>query len=129
MYATLLEGILYCGSFNSSATHYRQGYERVLRQSPLGGSSKQNKVFFFFSVEQWPNSGLSHPPTHTHIYTHTRWDSSERVISSSQHNTKQTQETNIHALSGIRNRELSIRRLQTHALDRTATAGNEHKVP
>jgi hypothetical protein len=33
----------------------------------------------------------------------------------------QTQETNIHALSGIRIRDPAIKRLQTYALDRTVT--------
>jgi hypothetical protein len=69
----------------------------------------QNSIIFF-SVAQQPNSGLdrltvavsrSHTirHTHTHTHTHIRYDSSKRVISSSQRPlpTQQIQETNINA--------------------------------
>jgi hypothetical protein len=50
--------------------------------------------------------------SHTMRHTHTRYDPSERVIIRRRghylHNSYQTQETNIHALSGIRTREPRI---------------------
>ena len=73
-----------------------------------------------YSVGQWPNWRLgrltvqvsaslslsfTHTRTHTkQTHTYTQYVSSERVISPSQRPlpTKQTQQTNIHALSGIR---------------------------
>jgi len=44
---------------------------------------------------------------HTHTHTHTQQDTSETMISSSQTPlpTQQTQQMNINALSGIRNRD------------------------
>jgi len=40
---------------------------------------------------------------------------------------QQMQETNIHAVSGIRTRHFSIKRLQNYALERTASEiGNTH---
>ena len=84
-----------------------------------------NKPFFFFSVVQKPNSGLgrlivedsrSHTirQTHTHTHTHTHtsgrtplneWSAHRR--GGYLHNTQQTQQTNIHALSAIRTRDTS----------------------
>jgi hypothetical protein len=53
---------------------------------------------------------------HIQLNTHNRYDSSERVISSSQRplSKQQTEQNNIHALSWIQ-------KLQTYALNRTAT--------
>jgi len=55
--------------------------------------------------------------SHIIRHTHTRWDSSERVISSSQRPlpTKQTQETNVHSLSGIRSAIPAAARLRVCA--------------
>ena len=72
---------------------------------------------FFFSVALRPNAGhgllileVSRSHTATH---HSRQDSSGRVISSSQRplpdNTRHSQQTNIHAASGIRTHDLSRR--------------------
>ena len=57
---------------------------------------------------------------------HSRYDSSGRVISSSQRplpdNTQHSQQTNIHAPGGIRTHDLSAgKQPQTYALDRAAT--------
>ena len=83
-------------------------------------------ICFFFFVALRPNAGQallileasrSHSTTH-----HSRYDSSGRVVSSSQRplpeNTQHPQQTNIHAAGGIRTHDLS--RPQT-ALDRAAT--------
>lgn len=64
---------------------------------------------------------LNRTQLNTHTHTHTRQSSTERVISSLHGslpvNPQQTQEENIHDLSGIRNRNPSNRA----AADRTAT--------
>jgi hypothetical protein len=61
--------------------------------------------------------------THTRTRTHARWESFERMIAIRRscyfHNTKQTQETNIHGFRGIRsgdhnNQAASYLRLRTH---------------
>jgi hypothetical protein len=70
-----------------------------------------------------PRTSLGH-----HIFevcrSSIRYDSSERVVSSSQMllPTQHTKpETNIHALGGFEPAISAIERLQTYALDRTAT--------
>ena len=76
-----------------------------------------NLQLFFFSVTVWPNVGhgllileVSRSHTTTH---HSWWDSSGRVISSSQRplpdNTQHSQQTNIHDPGGIRTHDLSRR--------------------
>ena len=74
-------------------------------------------LHFFFPVALRPNAGhgllilevsRSYKTTH-----HSRWDSSGRVISSSQRplpdNTQQSQQTHIHSPGGIRTHDLSRR--------------------
>ena len=51
----------------------------------------------------------SHTIRHTHAHTRTRQDSSEHVVSPSQRHNTQMQQTNIHALNRIRNRDPSNR--------------------
>jgi hypothetical protein len=78
----------------------------------------------FLSVAPQPICGQGRPIVEVSISltdTHSRWDSSERVISSSQRllPTQQTQETNIHSLSGIQthdpsNQTAEYLRLTTH---------------
>jgi hypothetical protein len=50
---------------------------------------------------------ISHSVTHTHTHTYTQWDSFKRGIGSSQRplpdNTQDSQDTDVHALGGIRN--------------------------
>jgi len=82
-------------------------------QTPLA----QHKGQFFVSVAQQPKSGLGHlivevSRTHRHKYT-LGWtplnERSARHQGHCVHNTQQTQETNIHAFSGIRTRNPSNR--------------------
>ena len=79
--------------------------------------SRAGFKIFFFAVALRPNAGhgllileVSRSYTTTH---HSRWDSSGRVISSSQRplpdNTQQSQQTNIHTPGGIRTHDLSTR--------------------
>jgi len=79
-------------------------------------------------VAQQPKSGLerlvvvvsrSHTISHTHPTTPLKeWSARRR--DRYPHNTKQTQETNIHVIRGIRTQIPAIMRLQTYASDRTA---------
>ena len=84
------------------------------------GKSASNFVAissFFYSVALRPNAGhglLILEVTRSHTTTHhSRYDSSGRVISSSQRplpdNTQHSQQTNIHAPGGIRTHNLSRR--------------------
>jgi hypothetical protein len=68
-------------------------------------------TIYLFVVRQ-PRSGLGRLIVQVSIsntikHTHNRWDSSERVITTSQRllPTQQTKEANIHVLSGIRTRD------------------------
>ena len=70
-------------------------------------------------------SSLSRPHDHTQTH-HSRYDSSGRVISSSQtllpDNTQHSQDTDMHASGGIRTCNPTVsERPQNHALDRAAT--------
>jgi hypothetical protein len=65
--------------------------------------------------------------TQTH---HIRWDSSGRVISSSQtplpNNTQQSREAEMHDPGGIQNHNPKKQAAVTHALDRAATGTGSH---
>jgi len=85
--------------------------------------------YYLFSVALRPNAGhgflfleVSRSHTTTH---HSRYDSSGRVISSSQRplpdNTQHSQQTNIHTPVGFEPTISSGGRPQTYALDRAAT--------
>jgi hypothetical protein len=80
--------------------------------------TSDSSVHFFFSMAQQPNSGLgslivevSISPTdaHTHIPRTPLNEWAARLRSCCLHNTKQTEETNIHARSRIRTRSPSNR--------------------
>jgi len=92
---------------------------------------------FFFLLSLLSNSGhglLQHDVYRSHTTTHhSRQDSSGRVINSSKRplpdNTQHSQQTNIHALGGIRTHnpsKVSCRR--PTLLDRTATGTGIHIV-
>ena len=96
----------------------------------LQSISANKWTFFFVALRPNPGHGLlilevsrSHTTTH-----HSRYESSGRVISSSQRplpdNTQHSQQTNIRAPGGIQTHDL--RKPQTYALDRAATGtGNK----
>jgi hypothetical protein len=88
---------------------------------------------FFLSVAQQPNLGLSHLPvevSRSHTDTHTYpIGSSERVISPSQSplpklHTRQTQDTNIHLLIGVRTRDLRNRAASNLRLKEARSSGS-----
>jgi hypothetical protein len=86
-----------------------------------------------------PNSGLgrlflevSISHTHTLKHTHSRYDSSERVISSSQRplldNNQHSQETDIHAPAGFEPAIPANEEPQTHVMDRAASGTGEYLI-
>jgi hypothetical protein len=92
----------------------------LLRDAGLRCSDEPTKVRMwfssFFAVALWPNAGhgLIHEVSRSHTTTrHSRYDSSGRVISSSQrplpNNTQHSQQTNINASGRIRAHDLSRR--------------------
>jgi hypothetical protein len=89
-------------------------------------------LLHFLSAAQEPKSGLGRlffevyrPQTITQTHTHTRQDSSERVVSPSQRPLSTRQTTNNRRIStlsaGFKHAIPGIKQLQTNALDRTAT--------
>ena len=85
--------------------------------SNIGHCTQRSKHGFFFPhVALRPNASqdlLIHEVSRSHTTHHSRYDSSGRVIRSSQRplpdNTRHSQQTNIHAPGGIRTQDLSRR--------------------
>jgi hypothetical protein len=112
------------GDYNQCSVTVWHDYACVSLVSRFAATGRGRTLccVFFFSVAQQANWGLGRlillvPRSHTH----TRWDSSERAISSSQGPlpTQQKQETNIYALSGtwtrdLRSQAVADRQLRPH---------------
>jgi len=97
--------------------HTSKSFASPVDSPPPGDLNACPCLTFFLPVALWPNAGhgllileVSRSHTTTH---HSRSDSSRRVISSSQRplpdNTQRSQQTNFHALGGLRTHNLSRR--------------------